>query len=143
MDKRILAVLILSVIFLAAAFMGGDPASARGFYYVIWLAFIWLLWKKRGPLEIWLQSRTLPGFFLFVGLGLMMIIIEETIAGITVHLLSVKSLSELPALIIQYYASDILPTPKGGGFYRPHGCEGKPSSYCHSGSPLMSQRFLY
>jgi hypothetical protein len=55
--------------------------------------------EEAGPLETWLQSRTLPGFFLFVGLGLMMIIIEETIAGITVHLLSVKSLSELPALV--------------------------------------------
>lgn len=111
MDKGILAVLILSVIFLAAAFMGGDPASARGFYYLIGLAFIGLLWKKRFPLETWLQSRTLHGFFLFVGLGLMMIIIEETIAGITVHLLSVKSLSELPALITQYYTNNLLLLP--------------------------------
>jgi hypothetical protein len=36
--------------------------------------------------------------------------------------------------------SDILPTPKGGGFYRQHGCEGEPSSYFRSGSTLMSQR---
>lgn len=91
--------------------MGGDPASARGFYYLIGLAFIGLLWKKRFPLETWLQSRTLHGFFLFVGLGLMMIIIEETIAGITVHLLSVKSLSELPALITQYYTNNLLLLP--------------------------------
>lgn len=69
MDKRIMAVLILSIIFLAAAFIGGDPPSARGFYYVIWLAFIWLLWKRRALLETWFQSQTLPDFFLFVGLG--------------------------------------------------------------------------
>ncbi|MBK7454563.1 MAG: hypothetical protein IPJ46_12845 [Anaerolineales bacterium] len=111
MDKRILTVLILSIIFLAVAFMGGDPPSARGFYYMIWLAFIWLLWKRRGPLKTWLQSRTLPDLFLFVGVGLIMIIIEETIAGITVHLLSVKSPSELPALITQYYANNPLLLP--------------------------------
>ena len=111
MDKRILAALVLSVTFLAAAFMGGDPPSARGFYYVTWLAFIWLLWKRRGPLETWLQSRTLPDLFLFVGLGLIMIIIEETIAGITVHLLSVKSPTELPVLVAQYYANNLLRLP--------------------------------
>ena len=111
MDKRILAVLILSVIFLAAAFIGGDPPSARGFYYVIWLAFIWLLWKRRALLETWFQSQTLPDFFLFVGLGLIMVIIEETIAGIAVHLLSVKSPTELPVLVAQYYANNLLLLP--------------------------------
>jgi hypothetical protein len=29
---------------------------------------------------------------------------------------------------------------KGGGCLCPHGCEGEPSSDCHSGSTLMSQR---
>jgi hypothetical protein len=111
MDKRLLVALILSVAFIVPAFLGGQPPSARGFYYVIWLAFTGLLWKNRERLESWLKSRNLPEFPLFLGLGLGMIIVEETIAGIVVNLLRVKSIGELLAAVPQYYANNLLLLP--------------------------------
>ena len=111
MDRRLLVLLVLSVAFLVIAFLGGQPSSARGFYYAVWLTFSGLLWKNRERLGLWLKSRPLPEFPLFVGLGLMMILVEETIAGIAVHLLNVESIGQLFAVVPPYYFNNLLLLP--------------------------------
>jgi hypothetical protein len=111
MDKRLLGVLILSTVFLAVAFLGGQPPSARGFYYVVWLILTGVLWKNRERWSSWLKSRNYPEFPLFLGLGVLMILIEETIAGILVHLLREKSFGAMLAVVPQYYANNLLLLP--------------------------------
>jgi len=111
MDRRLLVLLVLSVAFLVIAFLGGQPSSARGFYYAVWLTFSGWLWKKRERLSLWLQARPLPEFPLFVGLGLVMILVEETIAGVAVHLLSVDSVGQLFAVVPLYYFNNLLLLP--------------------------------
>ncbi len=109
--KVILIALGLSVIFVVLGFLGGEPASARGFYYAVWLLATAWLWKKRDRLGAWLQRQSLSDFALFMGCGILMILAEETLAGIFVNLLSAKSLGELLASIPPYYANNLLLLP--------------------------------
>ena len=111
MDRRLLVLLVLSVAFLVIAFLGGQPSSARGFYYAVWLTFSGWLWKHRERLSLWLQARPLPEFPLFVGVGLVMILVEESIAGVAVHLLSVDSVWQLFAVVPLYYFNNLLLLP--------------------------------
>lgn len=110
-NKLLLFALILSVAFVVVAFLGGEPPSARGFYYLIWLTFTGFLWNKREQWAAWLKKQNLPGFPLFVGLGLIMILLEETIAGITVHFFSIKNALELLTVVPPYYINNLFLLP--------------------------------
>ena len=111
LDRGIRVALITSVLFVVVAFLGGEPASARGFYYLLWLSFTGWVWARRDTVGPWLRSRPLPEFPLFVGLGLLMIILEETLAGILVHLLSAPSAAELLGAVPQYYFNNLFLLP--------------------------------
>ena len=111
LDKGIRIALITSVAFVVVAFLGGEPASTRGFYYLLWLSFTGWVWFQRDTVGPWLKRRRLPEFLLFVGLGLLMIILEETLAGMLVHLLSAPSAADLLAAIPQYYFNNLFLLP--------------------------------
>lgn len=111
MNKILLTLLILSVVFVAVAFLGANPSSLRGFYYVVWLSFCAYVWKQRDTLGNILKKSPLGGFLTFLGLGLLMIFIEETLAGIAVNILHVESISALFATTTQFYANNFLLLP--------------------------------
>lgn len=96
---------------MVVAFLGGNPPSARGLYYVVWLSFFAALWKKRGVFESQLQKSPLGTGVTFIGLGLLMIFIEETFTGIFVNILLVSDFFSLVQSIPQYYANNFLLLP--------------------------------
>lgn len=108
MNKTILVTLVLSVLFVTIAFFGGEPSSARGLYYVLWLGFFAFFWKRKELFVEYVRKRGYRGFPLFYGLGLLMVLVEETFAGIAVNLLLSDTVIELLASITQYYLNNVL-----------------------------------
>ncbi len=108
MRKITLTLLALSVFFVTIAFLGGEPSSTRGFYYMVWLSVFAYFWRKKELFAEYVQERGYGGFSLFYGLGLLMIVVEETFAGIAVNLLQSHTLLELFASIPQYYLNNVL-----------------------------------
>ncbi len=109
MNKRLFLLLIVSIVFLVVGFL--FLHSARGFYYVLWLTVVWLVWRRRAAIRILLQRSPFGGFVTFMGLGLVMILVEETFASVTVNILQVSSFSALLGAIPQYYANNLLLLP--------------------------------
>ena len=101
----------LSALFCTVAFLGGEPSSARGLYYIIWLSLSYYLFKKREYISVYLRRSPFSGFVTFVGLGIIMILVEETFAALAVNLLRVSSFFELLASIPQFYANNLLLLP--------------------------------
>ena len=92
-------------------FLGATPSSARGFYYVIWLSFTYLVWMKKDLLRETFQTSPFGSFLTFLLLGISMILLEETIAGITVNILSSENLTSLLSTVPPYYANNLLLLP--------------------------------
>ena len=110
-NKTVLTLLILSTLFVASAFLGGDPSSGRGFYYIVWLTVCAVIVKKQDELSVLLRKSPFGEFATFVGLGLLMIVIEETFAGIAVNMFGVPTFTALLASIPQFYANNLLLLP--------------------------------
>lgn len=109
MRKIPITFLIASIFLVTIFFLGGDPPSARGFYYILWLSFFsFVFWKRQDRWKEKLASGRLGQPVTFIGLGLLMILIEETIAAITVNVLYVPNFSSLLAFTPQYYANNLL-----------------------------------
>ncbi|MCA9357427.1 hypothetical protein KC872_04395, partial [Candidatus Kaiserbacteria bacterium] len=87
MNRTIKTLLILSTLFLPIAFLGGEPASARGFYYLIWLYLFALFTRKQSFFENLVNQIPFSDATKFIGLGILMIVIEETIASLAVNIL--------------------------------------------------------
>lgn len=107
--KSILILTILSTLLVTVMFLGGDPSSLRGFYYIFWLWFWYFsIWKHRDTFSLRLQRLPFWGLINFLILGILMILMEETIAGTMVHILQTHDISSLWAKILQYYANNLL-----------------------------------
>lgn len=113
MKKKIFVTLLtISVILSTLFFLGGTPPSARGFYYVLWLSFFYFVfWRNQENWQLRLEQSTLGQPATFIGLGLLMILIEETFAGLAVNILHAPNLGALIASIPQYYANNFLILP--------------------------------
>lgn len=111
MPKSLFIITCICLIWVTIMFLGGTPSSARGLYYVIWLSFTYLVWKKREPLRKKLQKSPFGSFLTFLLLGIMMILLEETFAGITVNLLSAPDLYTLLSKVPPYYENNLLLLP--------------------------------
>lgn len=113
MKRNILITLLIASIFLTTVFFaGGNPPSLRGFYYVLWLSFFYFVfWRRQDRWQQKLGSIALSQPTLFISLGVLMILIEETFAAITVNILHVPSLGALLATVPQYYANNLLLLP--------------------------------
>ena len=111
MPKSLFIITLLSLIGVTIMFLGATPSSARGFYYVIWLSFTYLVWMKKDLLRGAFQKSPFGSFFTFLLLGISMILLEETIAGITVNLLSSENLTSLLSKVPPYYANNLLLLP--------------------------------
>ncbi|MCB9811143.1 hypothetical protein H6784_03310 [Candidatus Nomurabacteria bacterium] len=111
MNRTIKTLLILSTLFLPIAFLGGEPASARGFYYLIWLYLFALFTRKQSFFENLVNQIPFSDATKFIGLGILMIVIEETIASLAVNILSYPSPLELFNITLQFYANNLLLLP--------------------------------
>jgi hypothetical protein len=78
---------------------------------VAWLSFTYFVWSQRELLQKKLQKSPFGGFFTFIALGVSMILLEETLAGITVHLLSSSDIYTLLSKVPPYYANNLLTLP--------------------------------
>lgn len=110
MNKKTLTIfLVVSTLLATLFFLGGEPPSARGFYYVLWLSFFYFVfWRRQDEWRYKFRGSTLGQPATFIGLGLLMILIEETIAATTVNILHVPNFSSLLASVLQYYANNLL-----------------------------------
>ena len=111
MPKSLFIITCICLIWVTIMFLWSSPSSARWFYYVIWLSFTYFVWKKRDALRLILQKSPLGSFLTFLLLGIMMILLEETFAGITVNLLSAPDLHTLLLKVPPYYANNLLTLP--------------------------------
>ena len=111
MPKSLFILTIICTFLVTIMFFWASPSSARGFYYVIWLSFTYFVWKNRETLRIRLQKSPLGDFVTFLLLGIAMILMEETFAGVTVNILSVTNLATLISKIPPYYENNILLLP--------------------------------
>lgn len=102
---------IVSVIFVTIAFLGSTPHSARGMYYVILLSVWYSIWKRSEVLRQALRRIPLWEFMIYFSLGLLMILFEETIAGISVNIGQSPNIPSLLASVPQYYANNLLLLP--------------------------------
>lgn len=109
--QTLFALLVISIIALNIIFLS-FAGSFLALYYVLWLGvFGTALWKNRTRLEAWLTA--IPGnrAVKFIGLGLLMIAIEETLAGFSMHLATAESLGALGVGILQFYAFNFFTLP--------------------------------
>lgn len=110
MQNSVIFLLGLSLFFLVAVSIFTHHFLAL--YYVVWICgFGLFLWKKRTILEEKLAVWANGSFKKFLALGLMMILLEETLAGISMHLASIHSLGELIIGILQFWAFNLLTLP--------------------------------
>lgn len=90
-------------------------ASAHSFmalYYIIWvLGCGTLIWKNKTKLEALLQKSPLPPAVTFVGLGILMILLEEAFASFAVNLSSVLTLSAYGVFLLKFWATNLFALP--------------------------------
>lgn len=98
--------LILSILFVAVAFLGSETPSARGFYYAVWLGIMAMFWRRRESFARIFQSSPWGSGVTFIVLGWFMIGLEETLAGVAVNILQVTDVFSLLAILPQYYANN-------------------------------------
>ncbi len=111
MPKSVFILTLISLFLVTIMFLWSSPSSARGFYYVIWLSFCYFVWKRKESIISILRKSPFGSFLTFLLLGLLMIITEETIAGITVNILSSPNIRSLLWSVPQYYANNLLLLP--------------------------------
>lgn len=110
MYHRTLSILVIvSTLVVTIIFLSLD--SARGFYYIFWLGCSYKIWKHRDSLRKLFLKSPFWKSATFIGLGIGMIFIEETFAGVSVHLLWSESIIELIKKIPPYYANNLLTLP--------------------------------
>jgi hypothetical protein len=108
--KLFFALLICSIIFLILVSISTHHFLAL--YYVIWIFGVggWL-YRNKESVEKKLLNLNLGSAKKFILLGLLMILLEETLAGISMHLASVHNIFELVIGILQFYAINFLALP--------------------------------
>ncbi len=110
MQKIVLIFLVISLIFLTLISI--DAKHFLALYYVVWVGGVGtLLWRYRVWLEEQLSSWNLDGFTKFLSLGVMMILAEEVLAGISMHLSISHDFHYLLKGIIQFWAFNLLALP--------------------------------
>ncbi len=110
MQKIVLILLVISLIFLTLISI--DAKHFLALYYVVWVGGVGtLLWRYRVWLEEQLSSWNLDGFTKFLSLGVMMILAEEVLAGISMHLSISHDFHYLLKGIIQFWAFNLLALP--------------------------------
>lgn len=109
-QKIILILLAVSLIFLTLISINAKHFLAL--YYVVWIGGVGsLVWRYRLQLEEVLLSWSIGGFTKFLFLGIVMILAEETLAGISMHLAISRDLHYLLKGILQFWAFNILALP--------------------------------
>jgi|GEM_PF-6984928 len=103
--------LTICVALVVLAFLAATPPSARGFYYVAWLIPTGFAWRHRSRWQPSLQASPLGEFPVYLALGILMILAEETLAGLAVNLLRAPNFGELMRSVPQFYANNLLLLP--------------------------------
>lgn len=103
-----ISVILLNIIFISRP----EGASFLALYYIVWLFGVGTFFLKRQDritqkLVAWKAGR----FVKFMCLGLCMIVLEEIFAGISMHLAVAKSLTDILAGIVQFWAFNLLALP--------------------------------
>ncbi len=111
MPKSLFIITLICTFLVTVMFFWATPSSARGFYYVIWLSITYFVWKNRDALGARFQKSPLGSFVTFLSLGIVMILLEETFAWLTVNLLSAPNLPTLFSRVLPYYANNLLLLP--------------------------------
>ncbi len=110
MQKTVLILLVISLIFLTLISI--DARHFLALYYVVWVGGVGtILWKYRIQIEEYLSSWNCGGFIKFLSLGIIMIIAEEVLAGISMHLATSRDFLFLLKGIAQFLAFNLLALP--------------------------------
>lgn len=103
-------ILATSLFFLVLVSIASKQALAL--YYILWICGVGVcIWKKRDYIEQNLVSWNVSTYTKFILLGLGMILLEETIAGISMHLIIANDLTDIMRGVLQFWAFNLLALP--------------------------------
>lgn len=110
MQNLILILLLSSTLFLVAVSFFAHHFLAL--YYVVWIFLVGgFLWKKKVKVEEKLAQLKIGSFKKFILLGVIMIFLEETLAGISMHLSTAHNSRDLIVGVLQFWAFNLLALP--------------------------------
>lgn len=111
MNKTSIVLLCLSIILLNLILIP-SAGSTMALYYALWvLGLGTLMWKKRDALEILLQKSKLPPFITFISLGILMILVEETIASFCVNFTPAMTLESYSSFLLKFWTTNLFALP--------------------------------
>lgn len=110
MQKIVLLLLVLSLIFLTLISLNAHHFLAL--YYVVWVGGIGsFIWKNRQQIEDVLAAWKVRRFQKFLFLGVIMVLLEETFAGISMHLATSRDIHYLIVGVLQFWTFNLLALP--------------------------------